>query len=77
MNEMSDECTRAEAMIFAVAVHDVVNTVNPVMPSMVIMEAATRVNFHSDDIPAQVRTIVADLIEEWPIKQPVGEHHDK
>jgi len=73
MNEMSDECTRAEAMIFAVAIHDIITTTDPMMPSMVIMEAATRVNFHSDDIPAQVRTIVSDLIKEWPIirKQPI------
>lgn len=60
---MNDECTRAEAMIFAVAVHEAVNSANPVMPNLVIMETATRVDFKSNNIPAQVRKIVGELLE--------------
>ncbi len=65
---MNDECTRAEAMIFAVSVHEAVNAVNPVTPSLVIMETASRVDFKSDDIPSQVRVIVGELL----VKQITG-----
>lgn len=60
---MNDECTRAEAMVFAVSVHEAVNSANPVTPSLVIMETATRVDFKSDDIPTQVRKIVGELTQ--------------
>lgn len=57
---MSD-ITRAEAMVFAVAVHEAVKAVNPTMPSLVIMETATRVDFKADDLPSQVWNIVDEL----------------
>ena len=53
--------TRAEATIFAVAVHDAVKTVDPVMPSLVIMSTAILVDFKADDIPGQVKQIVNKL----------------
>jgi len=60
---MRNDITTAEAMIFAVAVHDAVEAVDPTptMPSLVIMETATRVDFKADDIPSQVRRIVNNL----------------
>ncbi len=74
---MNDECTRAKAMVFAVSVHEAVNSVNPVTPSLVIMEAASRVDFKSDDIPTQVRQIVMELTENHPITKPaLGNNHE-
>lgn len=61
-----NEITRAEAMIFAVAVHDAVKAVDPITPSLVIMETATRVDFKANDIPAQVRQIVIELTRRGP-----------
>lgn len=63
---MNDELTRNEAMIFAVAVFDAVTAANPMVPKLVIMEIATRIDFKSDDIPAQVLNIVEKLKTEWP-----------
>jgi len=57
-------------MVFAVSVHEAVNSVNPVTPSLVIMEVASRVDFKSDDISTQVRMIVAELLENHSIIKP-------
>ena len=61
-----NDITQNEAMIFAVAVYSAVTAAKPMMPSLVIMEVATRVDFKSDDIPAQVLDIVERLQTEWP-----------
>lgn len=53
--------TIAEAMTFAVAVHEAVNATNPVMPSLVIMKTAVRVDFKGD-IDLQVRRIIGELM---------------
>ena len=58
---MKNDLTTAEAMIFAVAVYDAVKAVDPITPSLIIMEAASRVNFKADDIPSQVWKIVNEL----------------
>lgn len=60
---MKNDITTAEAMVFAVAVHEAVNEAKPVMPSMVIMAAVTRVDFSSDTLPEDVRRIVEQLTE--------------
>jgi len=53
--------TRSEAMIFALAVREAVEAVNPVMPNLTIMWTAMLVDFKADDIPAQVIRIVNEL----------------
>jgi len=58
---MRNDITTAEAMIFAVAVHDAVKAVDPVTPSLIIMETAARVDFKADDISSQVWEIVNHL----------------
>ena len=63
---MLSDITTNEAMIFAVAVHEAVNEANPVMPNVVIMETATKVDFASDTLPEDIRRIVAQLTEEKP-----------
>lgn len=63
---MNDELTRGEAMIFAVAIYDAVTAAKPMMPSLVIMEVATRIDFKSDNIPEQVLLTVETLKKEWP-----------
>lgn len=60
---MKSDITIAEAMIFAVAVHDAVSAVRPITPSLIIMETATRIDFKADNIPSQVWRIVNELTE--------------
>jgi len=48
-------------MIFALAVREAVEAVNPVMPNLTIMWTAMLVDFKADDIPAQVIRIVNEL----------------
>jgi hypothetical protein len=57
------ECniTTNQAMIFAVAVYDAVRAADPVMPSLVIMETATSVDFGSDTLPEDVLRVVRRL----------------
>ncbi len=66
MSDIMNDITRAEATIFAVAVHDAIKTVNPVMPNLVIMSTAILVDFKADDIPAQVKRIVNELTSGAP-----------
>ena len=68
-----NDITRIQAAEFAVAIYNEVRSANPMMPSPVIMEAAERLDFKSEDIPGDVRRIVADLKEEWPVVTVVGE----
>lgn len=60
---MECDITTVEAMLFAVAVHEVVNRIDPVMPSMVIMETAAKVDFASDSLAEDVRRVVEQLTE--------------
>ena len=62
-----NDITRSEATVFAVAIYNEVQIANPMLPSPVITEVASRINFKSDDLPGEVRRIVADLKEEWPV----------
>jgi hypothetical protein len=58
---MECDITTTEAMIFAVAVYDAVRAADPVMPSLVIMETATSVDFGSDTLPEDVLRVVRRL----------------
>jgi len=72
---MDSNITRAEATLFAVAICDKIQRVNPVMPSMVILEVASRIDFKSDNIVGEVHRLVADLTVDDPfmIKPPLGD----
>jgi len=76
---MSDSITKAEAVVFATAIHSVLDKVQPVIPSAVITIVASKVDFSADDLPDQVRQAVADLKESDPVmtKPPVGAQHDQ
>jgi len=67
--------TKSEAMIFAVAIHSILDKVKPMMPSMVIMIVADKVDFKADDLANQVRQEVANLMESDPVVTvpPIGE----
>ena len=60
---MRDDILTAEVMLFAVAVYDAVKKADPILPSLVIMETVTRVDFKTDDIPSQVYQIVNELTQ--------------
>lgn len=61
---MQTNITTDEAMIFAVAVHEAVNDAKPVMPSLVIMHVATKVDFASDTLPEDIRELVDQAVTE-------------
>ena len=61
---MEMNITAAEAMIFAVAVHEAVNaSIAEGLQCMTIMETAARVDFKSDTLSEDVRVVVDRLAE--------------
>lgn len=60
---MNDDPTLNEAILFAIAIHEVVNRLDPVMPNVVIMETASKVDFASDTLAEDVRRVVEQLLE--------------
>ncbi len=64
MGLMETNIAMAEVMIFAVAVHEAVNDTKPTMPSVVIMEVASKVDFASDTLAEDVRVLVNTLVTE-------------
>jgi hypothetical protein len=60
---MRFDITVAEATLFAVVVYDAVKAADPVMPSLVIMKTASKVDFGSDTLVEDVKRVVKELTE--------------
>ena len=58
--------TRSEAAIFALAFHDACIRTNCMMPSILVLEVAARVDFKRDDLKQQVDDVVDQLRREHP-----------
>lgn len=55
---MEDKITLDEIMIFTVAVHEAVNEYKPAMPGAVIMDVVSKIDFGSETLSEDVRSLV-------------------
>ncbi len=60
---MECDITTAEAMMFAVAVHEAVNEAQPKLPTMIIMDVASKVDFATDTMAEDVQRLVHQAME--------------